>query len=289
MEETVVRRRESLFGLIAIVAMLAASCSCKYPVNPREMGSRESTQKYLGPVLEPIDVDGLKISEVKTIASMSRKEGKGYWPTAVCWSPDSSRLLIHCCKLIGGGMEDPTNFVGDDYSLTLPGGEFTKLDEQPEWARDYWVRKSSVVSVCGTPIRVGDQSLKIVYLLSGTIIGRATAHWSDFSALGCGTNDRVIVESEEFDYVYPGSSYSWAPPGGKAIVYVDDLRMLIMSEDGRRRRKVGTGNYYLPAWSDNGSKVAVVSYIPFGRRWNVDRVSLDGIRFRQGDSEPCSD
>jgi hypothetical protein len=288
-EKTENQERERLSGLIPIVLMCAVSWGCNYAVHPLKMSSRESVQNYLGPVLEPIDVDRLKVTEIKTIASISRTELKGLVPTAVCWSPDSSGLLIHCCKAVGGGVYNPTNYVGDDYSLALTGGGLTNLDVQPPWARETWARKSSVVSPCGTPIRVGDRSQRVVYLLSGTIIGRATAHWSDFPALGCGTNVRAVVESEEFDYLYPGSTYSWAPPGGRAIVYTDEYKMFILSEDGRRKKKVASGNYSLPAWSDDGGKIAVVSYAFPGMVWKIDLVSLDGIRLRQGESEPCSD
>ena len=59
--------------------------------------------------------------------------------------------------------------------------------------------------------------------------------------------------------VVPGLTYGWAPGGTAVIAYSSSKRRLaIMNSKGRRRDVAGTKDVLLPAWSEDGSRLAWV-------------------------------
>jgi hypothetical protein len=187
-----------------------------------------------------------------------------------------------------------------DFSLSADGEDFKEEEEQPSWAGPYWNFKSSLTSPDGAEIkRDASRRVESSYRLSGKVVGRPWYAWRRTAALDkhltadhtrspdAATRtspSRGLGETRsgpEPHLFYPGMTWSWSPPGGNAIVYYDDFKVRIMSNDGKVKKKIASGDYYLPAWSHDGKKVAFIR-LPTSEIWDIHVVELTGIEYQDG-------
>jgi TonB family protein len=249
----------------------------------------EDKTHFQGKLLKPIDVQGLTIGEDREIAKIDSRWTRDFEPVAICWSPDDSRLLITAVPPMasdfstsyrnkeqeGGYLYPSRAYPGSpvfpstsdlnfgftrSISISASGSDFRVVKTKPDWAVNYWRLKSSKISYGGVAIE--KRKRPGAYELSGWCIGSG----------------------------YPGYSYSWSPPGGRAIVFglgtdfSKEHGTFIMSEDGKERRKISEKKFNLPAWSNDGKKIAFLSYglgYGFGI-WRVFMVELSGIEYQDG-------
>ena len=74
---------------------------------------------------------------------------------------------------------------------------------------------------------------------------------------------------------YDGEHWSWSPPELNKVAYVDKKGDLwIARADGEGPQKVLNGNFTLPAWSDDGTMIAVAEIKNGGRKWEISVVTL---------------
>jgi Tol biopolymer transport system component len=74
---------------------------------------------------------------------------------------------------------------------------------------------------------------------------------------------------------YDGEHWSWSPPELNKIAYVDKKGDLwIARADGRDPQRVLNGNFTLPAWSEDGTMIAVAERKNGGRKWEISVVTL---------------
>lgn len=74
---------------------------------------------------------------------------------------------------------------------------------------------------------------------------------------------------------YDGELWGWSSPEVNRISYVDKKGDLwIASADGRNPQLVLRGNFTLPAWSDDGTQIAVAERKSGGKRWEISIVTL---------------
>ena len=74
---------------------------------------------------------------------------------------------------------------------------------------------------------------------------------------------------------YDGEHWSWSPPELNKVAYVDKKGDLwIARADGSTPQKVLNGEFTLPAWSDDGSMIAVAERKSGGRKWEISVVTL---------------
>jgi hypothetical protein len=69
--------------------------------------------------------------------------------------------------------------------------------------------------------------------------------------------------------------WSWSPAELNRIAYVDGKGDLwVASASGSGARRLLKGDFTLPAWSDEGSAIAVAEKKDGGRRWEISLILL---------------
>jgi hypothetical protein len=226
---------------------------------------------------QPPDVDRLDLSAPVALVSVDAEQAPGY-PVRLAWSLDGRSLYLQLVKRDRWGNERVWHF-----EIELPGRQFRPLEREPAWVARYWAGKSAL-SVPGD----------IGFAISlETRVERRTATGSGAGgAIGQNSGDpygpgaelgpqgQAILQSAlqaqnvttttlklkgqllaQFinTPVVPGLTYGWAPGGTAVIAYSSSKRRLvIMNSKGRRRDVAGTKDVLLPAWSEDGSRLAWV-------------------------------
>ena len=74
---------------------------------------------------------------------------------------------------------------------------------------------------------------------------------------------------------YDGELWGWSSAEINRIAYIDKKGDLwIAGADGRNPQRVLSGDFMLPAWSEDGSQIAVAERKSNGKRWEVSVVTL---------------
>jgi Tol biopolymer transport system component len=74
---------------------------------------------------------------------------------------------------------------------------------------------------------------------------------------------------------YDGELWGWSSPQLNRVAYIDKKGDLwIATADGRNPQRVMSGNFLLPAWSDDGTQIAVAERRNNGKKWEVSVVTL---------------
>jgi hypothetical protein len=144
---------------------------------------------------------------------------------AICWSPDDSRIFLPYKALV---TRDGRFITGGGIWISPSGKDKREETETPRWVEEYWKAKTALTSPTGAEIELKGKRA----ILSGKTIG---------------------------DSPYPYGSFSWSPPGMRAVVFSHD-GIFVMSEDGKVKKKIRSRNelssYSSPAWSNDGKKIA---------------------------------
>jgi hypothetical protein len=228
----------------------------------------------------PIAAGSLHAS-TKRIGEVDTGKLKGE-PSKLAWSPDGATLYLQTIERDRFG-----NAKEYHYTLPAAGGDAQKVDAQPEWATRYWAWKSAP-SAPGAPawkfeIATRRDTQRATAAPTG---GSLAGMGGDSSAGGSGggrgsgggtsaadaTNaarqgqavqvttlklkDEVVAEYVNAPVV-PGLSFGWAPEGRNAIAFADrEGRLVVLDQEGAKTRVADTKDVLLPAWSDDGTRIA---------------------------------
>jgi Tol biopolymer transport system component len=85
----------------------------------------------------------------------------------------------------------------------------------------------------------------------------------------------VLHERQSATPPYDGELWSWSPLELNRVAYVDKKGDLwIAHADGRDPQRILKGNFTLPAWSDDGTLIAVAERRNGGRKWEISVVTI---------------
>jgi hypothetical protein len=207
-------------------------------------------------------------------------------PAKLAWSPDGSQFYFQTVELKRNGSRTERHFTIDASS-----GAVKDVDAMPGWAAAYWQWKSHKAAP-GAPtfeIQVSDEQKTVRATAApmggdlarggtggtqGTSLGEAT------SAASVSQQVRVITLRLKGETVgefvngplVPGLTFGWSPAALGLIAFTDNGgKVVVMDQSGAKKEVPSTSDAVLPAWSDDGTKLAFLK--KDGRRKYVLQVA----------------
>jgi hypothetical protein len=220
-----------------------------------------------------IDASAVRVGAPTPVTELDLGKLKGEL-RQVAWSRDGDELYVQ-------------TFEGTlalqklrHYLVPVAGGAPQPIDQEPEWATDYWGYKSDRFAP-GLRSLMIDFEQKLEKVRVGTGSGRPGEMGGAGAGAGGANGNPVDIEKtaegqhqnfarltlfgetiSEFvnEVPIPGLMFSWGPSGSGAIVYTDRERGHLMLLDQHKRKQTisGVKDALLPAWSADGTRLAWV-------------------------------
>jgi dipeptidyl aminopeptidase/acylaminoacyl peptidase len=239
-------------------------------------------------VPRPGSAQGFTVSEPSTVASLDMGRLKGE-PSRLAWAPDGSELYIQTREGAFGQADAKLHH----YIFSAAKGSKRDVDAEPEWASAYWTAKSAQASPDDPGLKIAvkteTRQQRTTSMPMGGDMARggsapAEAGTTSGDALAAAyASQRATVHMMQLkgatvgefvnSVIVPGLTFGWAPKGTKAIAFTEpkDGRVVVMGAEGATREVEGTEDAVLPAWSQDGARLAWLQQD--GRRKYVLRVA----------------
>lgn len=210
-------------------------------------------------------------AEKKLVLTITAEQLNGGVVSEITW--DGGALVLQ------GAFAKPSGELGAKY-FVQPARDVALEERQghTEASALYWERKSRQLSPTGLGrITLGkDEKLPMYGIAS------QEQRMSDANDMG-GTQVLHTIKlgklllHERIGRIapYDGELWGWSSAEINRIAYVDKKGDLwIATADGRNPQRVLSGDYTLPAWSEDGSQIAVAERKNNGKRWEISVVTL---------------
>jgi hypothetical protein len=201
-------------------------------------------------------------------------------PFRLAWSPDAKELYVQTAERDGVG----TVKKARHYIVLTAGGAPKEVDAEPDWAAKYWTWKSWKAAPGSPAFAISlDERREI---LKSTDVGRGgtIAGMGGDASAGAqvggggpgGGGTMVIPEGQNANIrtmrlkgevigewinsvIVPGLTFGWSPASLNLIAFsAKNGDLVVMDEHGRKQKIDTAKTTSLPAWSDDGKKLAYV-------------------------------
>ena len=195
-------------------------------------------------------------------------------PWRLAWSPDLAQLYVETAdRDISGNPKSTKGAI-----ITLANKSMKNVGQPPDWAVKYWTWKSAQASPAAPAFKIDvkqeQRTVRAVAAPTGGALARGgTADPTSGTSLGdvASAADTAQVENvftlrikgdalgEWINAaVVPGANFSWAPAPRHMIVYAKNGGgpLMTLDDQGHKAELSGAKNAVLPAWSDDGTKIA---------------------------------
>ena len=216
-----------------------------------------------------IGVSGQTPVEKQVVFTISGEDLRGGVVSEVTW--DGGMLMVQGVFADATGGLKARYFVKAADTMTVE-----PRAEQSAASLDYWASKSSRTS----PTGLGRISVSTDTKMPQYGIGSEARRLGEAVDLG-GTVSLHIVKLRDLTLLertapappYDGETWSWSPAELNRIAYVDGKGDLwVAMADGRDPRRILKGDYLLPAWSVDGTMIAVAERRK--DKWEISVVHL---------------
>ena len=221
--------------------------------------------------------DTIRLTPTATFEFELGKNGvKGSRLEKLAWSPDRNELYL----MTYDPNPDASIKTAFHYVMQTANGTMKAVNAAPEWSGAYWAWKSDK-SAPGDP----SFTIEVAVEQKRMETGVATPMGGDYARGGTGGTPTTGISSGsavdaargmKFQQVYtmtlkgqvigewidhriqPGFTFGWGPAGSGLIAFVEKEggRLAIMDRTGKKQRIESTKNVLLPAWTDDGSRMA---------------------------------
>jgi len=193
----------------------------------------------------------------------------------LAWSADGSEFYVQTVERDGrGNIKSVKHYVVSATSRSVKG-----VDQEPAWASKYWAWKSAQASPGASAFKiVVDGPRQETVRATAAPVGGALAKGGGADPLaGTTVADAASVADQSQqktiytlklngesigdwvnEAVTPGTNFSWAPAPMSLLVFAkrDGGPLVLLDPSGRKRELAGAKSAFLPAWSDDGGKIA---------------------------------
>lgn len=214
-----------------------------------------------------------QVSTPAQVASLEAGKLKGE-PIQLAWSPDGTRLFLQAAGRDKLGMvTNPRFFV-----MAASDGKLEPIDAPPAWAAEYWAWKSGQAAPGSPTFRIDfTEDYQTVSATSSPMGGALAKGGVDTSGSGGTTADDVATHTQQLQKQHvvifklkgetvgkfvgqqalAGYSFSWSPAAVGMMAYGNQAgRLALIDREGQKQEIDATKNVLLPAWSNDGSKIA---------------------------------
>jgi hypothetical protein len=218
-----------------------------------------------------VDASAVKVGAPAAVTELDLGKLKGEL-RQVAWSRDGSELYVQTAD------GDPESPKLRHYVVPVAGGAPTSIDQEPEWANDYWGFKSDRFAPGLRSIMIEfEQKQEKTKIgtgsgrpgeMAGTAGGSAATGSIDIEKTAEGQLQnyaRLVLFGETIsEFVnqkpIPGLMFSWGPVGSGAMAYTTRQGGQLMFLDQRHHKQTvaGVKDALLPAWSTDGTRLAWV-------------------------------
>lgn len=234
---------------------------------------------------QPIDARRLAISAPESVVEFDLSTIEGQ-PSRLAWSPDGRQIYLRMSRSDRWGNQRDWHYL-----VHLATRQLVVVPAPPDWFGAYWAWKAGFTSP-GLPdfkiqVETRRERKSPVNVLGG---GSLAANGGDPTlgselgpqgqAIAQSAMQSQMVETTTFrlkkvqlgEFVNTpavgGLTFGWAPAGSAAIAVVSAKRLAIIDRAGHRREVAGVKDPMLPAWSNDGGRLASLQWL------NKKKVSL---------------
>lgn len=217
------------------------------------------------------DVTRLVVGTPSTLRDIDAGAVRGI-PTRLAWSPDGKYLYLRLSTFDRWSNETVRHILID-----VKTAEPRQIGDEPGWIGRYWNFKAGLVSPAvptwKITIDAREDQVRTTNVPREGNIGQFT------SDPGAGLEETIrraaqsqqktlfedyrlsghTISSSINDHVAAGRTYGWAPAPRPFMAYVTEKgRLAVMDASGKTMEVKGTKDVRVPAWSEDGLRVAFV-------------------------------
>jgi hypothetical protein len=157
----------------------------------------------------------------------------------------------------------------------MADGSVAQVDSAPNWAKSYWLWKGAQRAPWLPALAIKSETKKFTAFNTadpGNTL-RAYAPSGGQTVQNEFLLHGVTIAQASPGAILPGLTCSWSPFAMGALAFMTPRgRLQIIDSEGRQREVPGTSDVYLPAWSEDGTRIAYLS--AQGNRYVVNLVSI---------------
>jgi hypothetical protein len=196
-------------------------------------------------------------------------------PWRLAWSPDSKEMYLQTIERDGHGAVKSTKH----YVIALESKSVKSTDQEPTWASKYWLWKSGQASPGAPSFRINVQQRQETVRSTaaptggdlargGTADPAAGASLSDVASAANQSQTLGIYALKLHDVtigewvnepVVTGVNFGWAPAPNRMLAFTKrdaSGPVTLLDDQGHKRELPGSKGAILPAFSDDGTKLA---------------------------------
>jgi hypothetical protein len=210
-------------------------------------------------------------------------------PYRLAWSPDGSELYLQVAKSDKAGVLKAKHFS----VRREPGAALKAIEAEPAWAAKYWAWKANRSAPEQPTAQIEVESKQGIVRSTAAPMGGGLARGDPgggatggLGSTGTGASPEDVASSAQQSQsvttyflrfkgelvgewvnqpVIPGLTFGWAPAKLGVLAFVNkNGRFLIMDVEGRKQEIPQLKDARLPAWSEDGSKLAFLA--PVGKK-----------------------
>jgi hypothetical protein len=192
----------------------------------------------------------------------------------LAWSPDASELYLQTIEREKSGAVKSAKH----YVIATAGKTIKNVDQEPAWAAKYWTWKSAQASPAAPAFKIDvkqrEETIRATSSPTGGAMARGgTANPTDgtsFEEVANAANQTqkaviftLRVGEEKIgewtnEAVMPGVNFGWAPPPLPLLAFAkrDGGPITVLDPSGAKQELAGPKAAVLPAWSDDGKRLA---------------------------------
>jgi dipeptidyl aminopeptidase/acylaminoacyl peptidase len=195
----------------------------------------------------------------------------------LAWSPDGSEFYVMTVERDRSGAITGAKH----YVLSIAGKNVKSVDQEPAWALKYWAWKSGQTAPGAAAFKIDvsqrEETLRATASPTGGSLAKGgnpnPGDATTFEDVANAANQaqkllvsQLKVKDETLgtwvnEPVMPGYSFSWAPAPLHLLAFArrdkkDGGPIVVIDQNGQRQELGGARAAILPAWSDDGKRLA---------------------------------